>query len=89
VGSNILSGAALGGIMSTVLIYSQNSVSDADRTVLSGIVQLSRYFGAAVGVAVMIALIPNINIVSSLTEFTNAFAIVLGLCILGIINERA
>ncbi|MDR0782775.1 MAG: MFS transporter [Propionibacteriaceae bacterium] len=88
IGANIIAGAILGGIASTVLIYSQNAVSDADRTVLSGIVQLGRYFGAAVGVALMIALIPNVNTVGSLAEFTAPFAISLGLCALGTINER-
>lgn len=85
--ADIVSGAALGGIMSTVMIHSQNSVGDADRTVLSGFVQLSRYFGAAVGVAVMISLIPNVNTVSSLSEFISAFGVVLGVCSLGVINE--
>ncbi len=85
---NFLSGAALGGIMSTVMISAQNHIKNEDRTLLSGIVQLGRYFGAAIGVALMISFIPNVNTVSSLGEFLAAFGVILGVCLLGIVNER-
>lgn len=40
----LICGICVGTIMATLLIHSQNSVSSNDRTVLSGLVQLSRYF---------------------------------------------
>ena len=58
-------GLFLGGIMATLLINSQNAVSSEDRTVLSGLVQLGRYLGAAIGVTILTGILPEISQISA------------------------
>lgn len=85
--SNLATGIFLGIIMATVLIYSQNSVSSADRTVLSGIIQLSRCFGAAVGVAILIAVLAPITEIGNFMDFKSGY-FTLGLFgLFGMLNE--
>ena len=54
-------GLVLGGIMATLLINSQNAVNSEDRTVLSGLVQLGRYLGAAIGVTILTGMLPEMS----------------------------
>ena len=80
-------GLALGGISATLLINSQNAVHDEDRTVLSGLVQLGRYLGAAVGVTILTGILPEISQISSVTQFLSAFGLLVGMYILGLVNQ--
>jgi hypothetical protein len=80
-------GLSLGGIMATLLINSQNAINDEDRTVLSGIVQLSRYLGAAVGVMVLTGILPEVGQISVATQFLGAFSLLIGIYALGLVNE--
>ncbi|NTV36392.1 MAG: MFS transporter, partial [Anaerolineaceae bacterium] len=80
-------GLFLGGIMATLLINSQNAVSSEDRTVLSGLVQLGRYLGAAIGVTILTGILPEISQISSAAQFLGAFGLLLGIYILGLVNE--
>lgn len=80
-------GLCLGGIMATLLINSQNAVSSEDRTVLSGLVQLARYLGAAVGVTILTGMLPDVGQISGTVEFVGAFSALVGLYVLGLANE--
>lgn len=80
-------GLTLGGISATLLINSQNAVSNEDRTVLSGLVQLGRYLGAAVGVTILTGILPEISQLSSVTQFLGAFGLLIGMYILGLVNQ--
>lgn len=82
-----LIGLCTGGIMATFLINSQNAVSSEDRTVLSGLIQLGRYFGASVGVTILTGILPEISVITSIGQFAVAFELLAGLCVLGLINE--
>jgi len=83
----VLSGLCTGGIMATFLINSQNAVSSEDRTVLSGLVQLSRYFGASVGVTLLTGMLPGVTSISRIEDFSGAFGLVVALCVMGTLNE--
>jgi MFS family permease len=80
-------GLTLGGISATLLINSQNAVSNEDRTVLSGLVQLGRYLGAAVGVTILTGILPEISQLSSGTQFLGAFGLLVGMYVLGLVNQ--
>jgi MFS family permease len=80
-------GLTLGGISATLLINSQNAVSNEDRTVLSGLVQLGRYLGAAVGVTVLTGILPEISQINNVDQFLGAFGILIGMYILGLVNQ--
>ncbi len=80
-------GLTLGGISATLLINSQNAVSNEDRTVLSGLVQLGRYLGAAVGVTVLTGILPDISQINNVNQFLGAFGILIGMYILGLVNQ--
>ena len=82
-------GLFLGGIMATLLINSQNAVSSEDRTVLSGLVQLGRYLGAAIGVTILTGILPEISQISAAAQFLGAFSLLVGIYILGLVNELA
>jgi MFS family permease len=58
---NILIGLGTGGIMATFLINSQNAISSEDRTILSGLIQLGRYFGASLGVTLLAGMLPDVT----------------------------
>jgi MFS family permease len=80
-------GLSLGGIMATLLINSQNAVNSEDRTVLSGLVQLGRYLGAAVGVTILTGILPDVSQISSAVQFLGAFGLLVVIYILGFVNE--
>ena len=80
-------GLTLGGISATLLINSQNAVSNEDRTVLSGLVQLGRYLGAAVGVTILTGILPEISQLSSVAQFLGAFGLLVGMYVLGLVNQ--
>jgi hypothetical protein len=80
-------GLNLGGIMATLLINSQNAVSSEDRTVLSGLVQLGRYLGAAIGVTVLTGMVPELSQISGAAQFLGAFGLLVVMYGLGIVNE--
>jgi MFS family permease len=80
-------GLFLGGIMATLLINSQNAVSSEDRTVLSGLVQLGRYLGAAIGVTILTGILPEISQISASAQFLGAFGLLVGMYVLGMVNE--
>ena len=80
-------GLTLGGISATLLINSQNAVNNEDRTVLSGLVQLGRYLGAAVGVTILTGILPEISQLSSVTQFLGAFGLLVGMYVLGLVNQ--
>ena len=80
-------GLFLGGIMATLLINSQNAVNSEDRTVLSGLVQLGRYLGAAIGVTILTGILPEISQISGVAQFLGAFGLLVGMYILGLVNE--
>ena len=82
-----LLGLCLGGIMATLLINSQNAVSSEDRTVLSGLVQLGRYLGAAIGVTILTGMLPEVSQISGAVQFLGAFGLLVGLYVLGLVNE--
>ena len=83
----ILMGLCAGGIMATFLINSQNAVESEDRTVLSGLVQLGRYFGASIGVTLLIGMLPEVSLISGVGEFIGAFGLLVLLCLAGVLNE--
>ncbi len=83
----ILMGLSAGGIMATFLINSQNAVESEDRTVLSGLVQLGRYFGASIGVTLLIGMLPEVSLISGVGEFIGAFGLLVLLCLAGVLNE--
>ena len=80
-------GLALGGISATLLINSQNAVSNEDRTVLSGLVQLGRYLGAAIGVTILTGILPEISQIQTVTQFLGSFGLLLGMYVLGLVNQ--
>jgi hypothetical protein len=80
-------GLTLGGISATLLINSQNAVSNEDRTVLSGLVQLGRYLGAAVGVTILTGILPEVSQISEAVQFLGAFGLLVVIYIVGLINE--
>jgi MFS family permease len=80
-------GLVLGGIMATLLIKSQNAVNSEDRTVLSGLVQLGRYLGAAIGVTILTGMLPEISQISGAAQFLGAFGLLVVMYILGLVNE--
>lgn len=80
-------GLCLGGIMATLLINSQNAVNNEDQTVLSGLVQLGRYLGAAVGVTILTGMLPEISQINSVAQFLGAFGLLVGMYGLGLVNE--
>ena len=80
-------GLTLGGISATLLINSQNAVSNEDRTVLSGLVQLGRYLGAAVGVTILTGILPAISQINNVAQFLGAFGLLIGMYILGLVNQ--
>jgi MFS family permease len=82
-----LLGLSLGGIMATLLINSQNAVSSKDRTVLSGLVQLGRYLGAAVGVTILTGILPEISQITVAAQFLGAFGLLVVMYIFGLVNE--
>lgn len=84
---NGLIGLCTGGIMATFLINSQNAISSQDRTVLSGLIQLGRYFGAAIGVTVLTGILPEVAMLNSISQFVGAFILLVVLSALGLINE--
>lgn len=84
---NVSIGLCTGGIMATFLINSQNAIGSKDRTVLSGLIQLGRYFGASIGVTVLTGMLPAINIISSISQFIGAFMLLVVLSVSGLINE--
>jgi MFS family permease len=85
--SNVLVGLCTGGIMATFLINSQNAISSEDRTVLSGLIQLGRYFGASIGVTVLTGMLPEISIIRHIYQFIGALGLLVALCISGLVNE--
>ena len=85
--SNVIVGLCTGGVMATFLINSQNSIKSEDRTVLSGIIQLGRYFGASIGVTVLTGMLPEISKISGSYQFIGAFGLLVALCLSGLINE--
>lgn len=79
-----ITGFCIGGIMSTLLISSQKESSEKDRAILSGFVQLARYFGASLGVIILTASLYNNTSISFIGVF-----IILSICSLfGFINEK-
>lgn len=80
-------GLALGGISATLLINSQNAVNNEDRTVLSGLVQLGRYLGAAVGVTILTGILPEISRIQDVSQFLGAFGLLIGMYVLGLVNQ--
>lgn len=84
---NIFIGLCTGGIMATFLINSQNAISNEDRTVLSGLIQLGRYFGASIGVTLFAGILPEVSLISELGQFMGAFGLLTALSIIGIVNE--
>jgi MFS family permease len=84
---NVIIGLCTGGIMATFLINSQNAVNSEDRTVLSGLIQLSRYLGASIGVTILTSMLPEVELISSVTQFLGAFILLTALFIAGLVNE--
>lgn len=85
--SNVFVGLCTGGIMATFLINSQNAISSKDRTVLSGLIQLGRYFGASIGVTILTGMLPEVSLISGIGQFVGAFGLLVFLSISGLINE--
>ncbi|AGA68413.1 arabinose efflux permease family protein [Desulfitobacterium dichloroeliminans LMG P-21439] len=84
---SIMTGLSTGGIMATFLINSQNAVQSEDRTVLSGLVQLGRYFGASVGITLLVGMLPEVGAISGIDQFLGTFVVLVALSITGLINE--
>ncbi|MGI5901697.1 MAG: hypothetical protein ACOX7U_04400 [Desulfitobacteriia bacterium] len=84
---NTVIGLCLGGIMSTFMINSQNAVKSEDRTVLSGLIQLGRYMGASIGVTIFAGVLPEVGMITSVSQFAGAFGVLLVLSVLGLANE--
>ena len=80
-------GLCLGGIMATLLINSQNAVNSEDRTVLSGLVQLGRYLGAAVGVTILTGMLPEVSQINGAAQFLGAFGLLVVVYGFGFVNE--
>lgn len=84
---NVLIGLGTGGIMATFLINSQNAISSKDRTTLSGLIQLGRYFGASLGITLLAGMLPEVTVMSGLQQFLGAFGLLVALCAAGLVNE--
>lgn len=84
---NGLIGLSTGGIMATFLINSQNAVNSEDRTVLSGLIQLGRYFGDSIGVTLLTGMLPEVSLIGEIHQFIGAFELLVALCTIGLINE--
>ena len=84
---NILIGVGTGGVMATFLINSQNAISSEDRTTLSGLIQLGRYFGASLGVTLLAGMLPEVTQISGIGQFVGAFGLLAALCAAGLVNE--
>jgi len=84
---NIFIGIGTGGVMATFLTNSQNAVSCEDRTILSGLIQMARYLGAAIGVTILTSMIPEVTLMSSISQFYKAFGLLMALCLVGLLNE--
>lgn len=84
---NVIIGLCTGGIMATFLINSQNAISSEDRTVLSGLIQLGRYFGASIGVTLLAGMLPEVGMISGIGQFVGAFGLLVALCTAGLLNE--
>jgi hypothetical protein len=84
---NILIGLGTGGIMATFLINSQNAISSEDRTILSGLIQLGRYFGASLGVTLLAGMLPEVTRISGIGQFIGPFGLLVALCAAGLVNE--
>ncbi len=80
-------GLLLGGITATLLINSQNAVNNEDRTVLSGIVQLGRYLGGAIGVTILTGILPEVSQMIGAAQFLGAFGLLVVMYIVGVVNE--
>lgn len=84
---NVLIGAGTGGVMATFLINSQNAISSQDRTTLSGLIQLGRYFGGSLGVTLLTGMLPEVTLISGIGQFHGAFGVLVALCAAGLVNE--
>jgi len=84
---NVAIGLCTGAIMATFLINSQNAISSEDRTVLSGLIQLGRYFGASIGVTLFAGMLPRVDLISGTDQFVGAFGLLTALGLAGLINE--
>jgi MFS family permease len=84
---NVLIGLGTGGVMATFLINSQNAISSQDRTTLSGLIQLGRYFGASLGVTLLTGMLPEVTLISGIGQFRGAFGLLVALCAAGLVNE--
>lgn len=84
---NVLIGLGTGGIMATFLINSQNAIRSEDRTTLSGLIQLGRYFGASLGVTLLAGMLPAVTRISGMGQFIGPFGLLAALCAVGLVNE--
>ena len=84
---NVLIGLGTGGVMATFLINSQNAISSEDRTTLSGLIQLGRYFGASLGITILAGMLPEVTLISGIGQFLGAFGLLVALCTAGLVNE--
>lgn len=84
---NVLIGFGTGGVMATFLINSQNAIRNEDRTTLSGLIQLGRYFGAALGVTLLAGMLPEVTQINGIGQFVGAFGLLSALCAAGLVNE--
>lgn len=84
---NIIIGICTGAIMAMFLTNSQNAVNSEDRTVLSGLIQLSRYLGASIGVIILTSMAPEVKLINNTTQFLWVFVLLSLLCIAGLVNE--
>jgi hypothetical protein len=50
-------------------------------------VQLGRYLGAAIGVTILTGMLPEISQISSAGEFLGSFSLLVGIYLLGLLNE--
>lgn len=73
--------------MATFLINSQNAISSQDRTTLSGLIQLGRYFGGSLGVTLLTDMLPEVTLISGIGQFHGAFGVLVALCAAGLVNE--
>jgi hypothetical protein len=50
-------------------------------------VQLGRYLGAAIGITILTGILPEISQISAAAQFLGAFGLLVGIYILGLVNE--
>jgi hypothetical protein len=55
--------------------------------VLSGLVQLGRYLGASIGVTLLTGMLPEVSQITDAAQFLGAFGLLVGMYVLGLINE--